>query len=147
MTTAPAQRCHVQTVSPADGPHYREDGGLSPRRSGGRSSVGAHPEGGDGRERVALMAARFSMHWAMPLEPGLPTHVSLVDHARDHQEGRGEGADEADALAALWTTMQGEAPREALSSAAAAIARRTGRPWRSVETDSRLAAFPPRLTG
>ena len=53
------------------------------------------------------MSARFSMHWAMPLEPGLPTHVSLVDHARDHQEWRGEGADETDALAALWTAMQG----------------------------------------
>ena len=75
------------------------------------------------------MAARFSMHWAMPLEPGLPTHVSLVDHARDHQEWRGEGADETDALAALWTTMHGDAPREALSYAAAAITRRTGRPW------------------
>ena len=75
------------------------------------------------------MAARFSMHWAMPLEPGLLTHVSLVDHARDHQEWRGEGADETDALAALWTTMDGDAPREALSYAATAITRRTGRPW------------------
>ena len=75
------------------------------------------------------MTARFSMQWAMPLEPGLPTHVSLVDHARDHQEWRGEGADETDAPAALWTTMHGNAPREALSYAAVAITRRTGRSW------------------
>jgi hypothetical protein len=80
-------------------------------------------------KRVALMAARFSMQWAMPLEPGLPTHVSLVDHARDHQEWHAEGADETDALAALWTAMASDAPREALSYAAAAITRRTGRPW------------------
>lgn len=65
----------------------------------------------------------------MPLEPRLQTHVSLVDHARDHEKWRGEGADEADALEALWTTMHGHAPREALSYAAAAITRRTGRPW------------------
>ncbi len=38
------------------------------------------------------MAARFSMHWAMPLEPGLTTHVSLVDDAQDHAEWHGEGA-------------------------------------------------------
>ncbi len=75
------------------------------------------------------MTPRFSMHWAMPLEPGLPTHVSLVDHASEHQEWRGEGADEIEALAALWTTMHGDAPPEALSHAAAAITRRTGRPW------------------
>ena len=38
------------------------------------------------------MAARFSMHWAMPLEPGLPTHVALVDHA-DRVAGRCSGRD------------------------------------------------------
>jgi hypothetical protein len=73
------------------------------------------------------MAARFSMHGAMPLEPGLPTHVNLVDHAGDHQEWRGEEADETDALVALWSTMHGDAPPEALRYSAAAITRRMGR--------------------
>lgn len=75
------------------------------------------------------MAARFSMHWAMPLEPGLPTHVTLVDHALDHAEWRGVGADEIDALTLLWTAMHDEATPEALAYAASAITQRTGRPW------------------
>lgn len=69
------------------------------------------------------------MLWAMPLEPGLPTHVRLIDHARDHQEWNGEGADEIDALMALWTAIPGDATPEALGYAAAAISQRTGRPW------------------
>jgi len=69
------------------------------------------------------------MLWAMPLEPGLLTHVSLVDHAGDHREWSGEGADEIDALAALWKAMRGDATPEAFSYAAAAIAQRTGGPW------------------
>ena len=69
------------------------------------------------------------MHWAMPLEPGLETHVSLVDHAMDHVEWRGVGADETDALTALWTAMHGYASPEALAYAAAAMTQRTGRPW------------------
>ena len=48
-----------------------------------------------------------------------------VPHARDHQEWCGEGADETDALVALWTRMHDDAPPEALSYAAAAITRRT----------------------
>ena len=75
------------------------------------------------------MSARFSMVWAMPLEPGLVTHVSLIDHASDHQEWSGEGADEIDALTALWTAMQGSATPEALAYAAGAITTRTGQPW------------------
>jgi hypothetical protein len=54
------------------------------------------------------MAARFSMHWAMPLEPGLSTHVSLVDYARDHQEWRGAGAELARLVGAECLT-NGEA--------------------------------------
>ena len=69
------------------------------------------------------------MHWAMPLEPGLETHVSLIDHAGDHQEWRGVGADEIDALTELWTVMHGDATLEALLYAASAITLRTGRPW------------------
>jgi hypothetical protein len=75
------------------------------------------------------MPARFSMHWAMPLEPGLETHVSLIDHALDHAEWRGVGADEIDALTALWTLMHDDATPEALAYAASAITQRTGRPW------------------
>jgi hypothetical protein len=74
------------------------------------------------------------MLWAMPLEPGLPTHVRLIDHARDHQEWNGEGADEIDALMALWTAIQGDATPEALGYAAAAISSEPavhGRPYRS----------------
>ena len=73
------------------------------------------------------------MLWAMPLEPGLPTHVSLIDHARDHQEWSGAGADEIDALTALWAAMHDEATPEALDYAAAALTQRTGRPWPSAE--------------
>ena len=79
------------------------------------------------------MPARFSMLWAMPLEPGLATHVSLIVYAGDHQEWSGEGADEIDALAPLWTAIQGDATPEALRYAAAAITQRTGRPWPPAE--------------
>ena len=72
------------------------------------------------------------MLWAMPLEPGLVTHVSLIDHARSSGVER-RGADEIDALAALWTAMQGDATPEALRYAAAAITQRTGRPWPPAE--------------
>ena len=68
------------------------------------------------------------MLWAMPLEPGL-AHVSLIDHAGDHQEWSGEGADEIDALVALWTAMNADATPEALRYAEAAITHRIGRPW------------------
>ena len=73
------------------------------------------------------------MLWAMPLELGLSTHVSVIDHARDHQEWSGEGADEIDALTALWTAMHADATPEALRYAAAAITQRTGRPWPPAE--------------
>ena len=55
--------------------------------------------------------------------------MRLTDHAGDHQEWHGNGADETDALTALWIAMQGDAPLEALGYAATAITRRTGRPW------------------
>ena len=73
------------------------------------------------------------MLWAMPLEPGLTTHVSLIDHAGDHREWSGEGADEIDALTALWTAMHGDATPDALRYAADAITHRTGRPWPPAE--------------
>src|SRR5688572_27866552 len=75
---------------------------------------------------VKVMAARFSMHRAMPLEPGLETHVSLIDHAGDHQEWR--GADETDALMAVWTAMHSKPTPESLSDAASAIKQRTDSP-------------------
>jgi len=68
-----------------------------------------------------MQRARFSIKWALPLEPGLSTHVALCDHEGDHREWHGEGADEADALANLigLMTQQG-ASREALEYAATA---------------------------
>lgn len=63
---------------------------------------------------------RFTMEWALPLEPGLPTHV-VYDHAGDHVEWRAVGADETEALATLIGQMsQAGASREALDYVAAA---------------------------
>jgi hypothetical protein len=64
---------------------------------------------------------RFSMEWALPLEPGLPTHVVVYDHTGDHTEWRAVGADESEALAALIGEMsQAGASRDALNYVAAA---------------------------
>jgi hypothetical protein len=61
------------------------------------------------------------MDWAIPLEPGLPTHVIVYDHAGEHVEWTAKGADEAEALAALIGVMsQTDASREAIDFVAAA---------------------------
>jgi len=52
---------------------------------------------------------RFELQWALPLEPGLSTHVTLFDLEcfPPHAIAAEEGADEPDALLALWTMLCG----------------------------------------
>jgi hypothetical protein len=69
----------------------------------------------------AKLPPRFTMEWALPLEPGLPTHVIVHDHEGDHLEWSALGGDEAEALARLIGQMsQDGASREALDFVAAA---------------------------
>src|SRR5215203_955622 len=58
-------------------------------------------------KRAQLDKKRFELQWALPLEPGLLTHVRLFDREcfPPHALGTGEGADEPDALLELWTTL------------------------------------------
>jgi hypothetical protein len=69
----------------------------------------------------ARRGPRFTMEWALPLEPGLPTYVVVFDHAGEHHEWRAVGADETDALATLIGQMsEAGASRDALDFVAAA---------------------------
>jgi len=73
---------------------------------------------------------RFQLQWALPLEPGLSTHVTIFDVEcfPPHALAAGEGADEADALFALWTTLSGQHySAGAMAYVAEAYARRTRR--------------------
>src|SRR5687767_5057509 len=112
-------RCGVAAIGGAGASHtiWRPDN-LARLRTSMNTAAGEAWRGRDDREWQELMAPRFSKQWAMPLEPGLETHVSLIDHAGDHQEWRSVGADETDALTALWTVMYGDAAHEALMYAA-----------------------------
>jgi hypothetical protein len=68
------------------------------------------------------------MDWALPLEPGLSTHVTLCDHAGEHREWHGEGGDEAEALADLVEVMTEDAASpEAIDYALRAFDQRRGR--------------------
>jgi hypothetical protein len=73
---------------------------------------------------------RFQLQWALPLEPGLSTHVALFDLecVPPHAVAAGEGADEADALLELWTTLGDQQDSaHAVAYVAAAYRRRRGR--------------------
>ena len=67
---------------------------------------------------------RFDLEWVLPLEPGLTTHVTLFDEERTGSfplavgvMAVGHGADEADALLDLWTTLiDRKAPSEAIAA-------------------------------
>jgi hypothetical protein len=73
----------------------------------------------------ALGRRRFTIEWALPLEPGLPTHVVLYDHQGDHITWTATGGNEAEALATLIGRMsQAGASPEALDYVAAAYRRR-----------------------
>ena len=77
-----------------------------------------------------LDRARFQLEWVLPQEPGLSTHVRLFDMEcfPPHAVAAGEGADEADALLALWTTLTGQDDSaDASSVVAKAYFKRTGR--------------------
>ena len=71
----------------------------------------------------------------MPQEPGLTTHVTLFDEERTGSlplsvgvMAVGHGADEADTLLDLWTTLvDRDEPSEAIEFVATAFRRRTGR--------------------
>ena len=77
----------------------------------------------------AQRSPRFTMEWALPLEPGLPTYVAVFEHAGEHTEWRAIGADETDALATLIGQMtEAGASREALDYVAAAYHSRLSAP-------------------
>jgi hypothetical protein len=72
------------------------------------------------------------LEWALPLEPGLETHVTLYDltGAAPHTVAASQGPDEADTLLALWTTLTTDHAyaTEAIDYVAGVYATRTGRP-------------------
>ena len=70
---------------------------------------------------------RFTLEWLLPLEPGLPTYVTLHDRGapRDSGEAMGHGADEEEALLDLWTKLvERQDATEAIDYVAAAYERR-----------------------
>ena len=73
---------------------------------------------------------RFDLEWAIPLEPGLATHVAVYDLecVPPHAIAAGQGGDEAEALLDLWTTLsdQQQSP-DVIGYVANAYHRRTGR--------------------
>jgi hypothetical protein len=80
--------------------------------------------------------ARFELEWVLPLELGLMTHVTLFDEEQRTAPfplavgvmAVGHGADEADTLLDLWTTLvDRDEPSDAIAFVAAAYPRRTGR--------------------
>jgi hypothetical protein len=79
-----------------------------------------------------LGTQRFVLEWALPLEPGLETHVTLYDlaGAAPHTVAASEGPDEADTLLALWTLLTADHAyaTEAIEYVADAYAKRTGHP-------------------
>jgi hypothetical protein len=80
---------------------------------------------------------RFELEWILPLELGLSTHVTVFDLEcfPPHPVAAGEGADEADALLALWTTLTGQHDSaDAIACVAAAYSRRTGQEPNSVDS-------------
>lgn len=78
-----------------------------------------------------LGTRRFVLEWALPLEPGLETHVTLYDlaGAAPHTVAASQGPDEADTLLALWTilTTDHAYATEAIEYVAEVYASRTGR--------------------
>jgi hypothetical protein len=74
---------------------------------------------------------RFELEWVLPLEPGLPTHVTLYDLQLfpPAAVAGGHGGDEAEALLDLWRGLAGRPEVvDAIPVVAEAYARRTGRP-------------------
>jgi hypothetical protein len=55
-----------------------------------------------------MVQQRFALDWDRPFLPGASTHVSLFDGGKDplHIVASGHGADDADALSDLWTTLR-----------------------------------------
>ena len=73
---------------------------------------------------------RFDLEWAIPLEPGLSTHVALYDLASvpPHPIAVGQGGDEAEALLDLWNTIRDHhESADATAFVVAAYEKRTGR--------------------
>jgi hypothetical protein len=69
----------------------------------------------------------FDITWIVPLEPGLATHVQLLDHDQDHAAlAIGHGGDEADALMDLWLTLVARQEDDAARFVANAYVKRTG---------------------
>ena len=55
-----------------------------------------------------MVQQRFVLDWDRPFLPGASTHVSLFDGGKDplHVVASGHGADDADALSDLLTTLR-----------------------------------------
>src|SRR5262245_59427401 len=71
----------------------------------------------------------FELEWILPTEVGLPTGVTLFDLncAPPHAVAMGQGADEAEALLDLWTTLTKRAESaDAIALVADAYYKRTG---------------------
>jgi hypothetical protein len=82
---------------------------------------------------------RFDLEWVLPLEPGLSTHVTILDLecAPPHAVAVGEGADEADALLALWTSLTAQdGSAAAVARVTEAYTRRTGCPPEPAASDA-----------
>ena len=78
---------------------------------------------------LAVTGARFDLEWIVPLEPGLLTHVQLMDHAHTHDVlAIGHGGDEAEALMDLRHTLVARQADDAARFVAAAYVTRTGHP-------------------
>ena len=84
----------------------------------------------DSERSIGAATPHFRLEWLMPLEPGLTTHVTLLRHDRTHEEeplATGSGADEAETLLDLWTTLTDRrASADAIAFVAGAYTRRTG---------------------
>jgi hypothetical protein len=80
-------------------------------------------------EPAVAAKRRFELEWILPLEPGLSTHVTLIDFEShsSHVVDMGQGGDEADALLDLWTTLSDRhAATEAIAFVAECYYRRAG---------------------
>lgn len=79
--------------------------------SGGERNLSVMDDQGPRRRQRTKLSQRdkprYELEWALPLEPGLVTHVTLFDLEPYPPKtvAGGQGPDEAEALLDLWTTL------------------------------------------